>query len=666
MNSDDKQGRRSPISWGLIIWVLLGVYLLFYLLSPGAGERGVTIPYSQFVAQVNTGNVAEVVIHGDQIKGRFKKAISVEEQNRTIQSQEFRTVRPPFGGNELLQLLQAKDVKVSARSTQESWWSVLAITLLPWALLIGFFVYMSRRAREGMGGQGGFLSRYFKSGAKLYKKEKTSITFQDVAGLQRPKQELEEVVDFLRAPRKYSRLGGRVPHGVLLMGPPGTGKTMLARAVAGEANVPFYSISGSEFIEMFVGVGASRVRDLFNNAKREAPAIIFIDEIDSIGRTRGASITGSNEEREQTLNQILAEMDGFSPNESIIVMAATNRPDILDVALTRPGRFDRQVVLELPTRTEREAILRIHTRNVILGPEVDFDRLARGTVGFSGADLANLVNEAALLAAREGKQSVEMLDFEVARDKIIMGVEREDLMNERERLLTAYHESGHALLAQVLPEADPLHKVTIIPRGRSLGATQQLPEEDRHNFPESYLMARVVVSLGGRAAEELVFSDVTSGAQNDLRLATEMVRRMVTRWGMSKKLGPVAYISDEESYIPRELPFARSFSEHTAMLIDEEVKRIIETCHERARKVLTENRDKLDRLAQALLEKEVLSKEEIDRLTGFGPPAGQPSPGPAAGPSGSERPLEGFPPGHRPEGQPGAGAEPSGLSHAPA
>jgi cell division protease FtsH len=494
-------------------------------------------------------------------------------------------------------------------------------------------------------GQSGFLNRYFKSGAKLYRKETTSITFRDVAGLGRPKHELEEIVDFLRNPRKYSRLGGRVPHGVLLVGPPGTGKTMLARATAGEANVPFYSISGSEFIEMFVGVGASRVRDLFSNAKKEAPAIVFIDEIDSIGRTRGVSITGSNEEREQTLNQILAEMDGFSPNESVIVMAATNRPDILDSALTRPGRFDREVVLELPTRGEREAIVRIHTRNVILGPDVDFDQLARGTVGFSGADLANLVNEAALGAAREGKQAVEMLDFEVARDKILLGVEREDLITEKERRLTAYHESGHALLARLIPEADPLHKVTIIPRGRSLGATEQRPEEDRHSFPESYLMAKLVVSLGGRAAEELVFADVTSGAQNDIRVATEMARRMVTRWGMSKRLGPVAYVLEEESYLAREMPGVRQFSEHTAMLIDDEVKRFIEEAYRRALELLSRHRDKLERLAEALQEKEILGKEEIDRLAGFGAAPAEPGrlrpepPPPPPPPTGEPRPF---------------------------
>ena len=625
MNGDDKQQQRPPqVSWTVIIWALLGIYLLFYLLSPGSGERAVSVPYSRFLAQVNANNVAEVTLHGDQIEGRLKKAIPVTKDRTTVQTQEFQTVRPPIGGEDMLRKLEAQGVEIRAESTQQSWLGVVLITLLPWLLLIGFFIWMSRRAREGVG-QGGFLNRYFKSGAKLYKKEKTSITFHDVAGLHRPKNELEEIVDFLRSPRKYSRLGGRVPHGVLLVGPPGTGKTMLARATAGEANVPFYSISGSEFIEMFVGVGASRVRDLFNNAKKEAPAIIFIDEIDSIGRTRGVSITGSNEEREQTLNQILAEMDGFSPNESIIVMAATNRPDILDAALTRPGRFDRQIVLELPTRNEREAILRIHTRNVILAPDVDFDRVARGTVGFSGADLANLVNEAALAAAREGKQAVEMINFEVARDKILMGVEREDLMSDKEKNLTAYHESGHALLARVIPEADPLHKVTIIPRGRSLGSTEQLPEEDRHSFPESYLTAKLVVSLGGRAAEELVFSDVTSGAQNDLRVATEVARRMITRWGMSKKLGPVAYVLEDEGFLPREMPAARNFSEYTAMLIDNEVKRIIEEAYARAIELLSHNRDKLDRLAAALLEREVLGKDEIDKLVGFGPPTPPPS-----------------------------------------
>ena len=646
MDGEERQGRPPQISWTLIVWLLLGLYLVFYLLTPRGADQGISIPYSQFVAQLEANNVQEVTVRGERIEGRLKQPASFERDQTTISARQFRTVRPPFGGDELLGRLEAKGVIIRAESTEQSWWGVVLVTFLPWLLLIGFFIWMSRRAREGMGGQSGFLNRYFKSGAKLYRKEKTSITFQDVAGLARPKHELEEIVDFLRNPRKYSRLGGRVPHGVLLVGPPGTGKTMLARAAAGEANVPYYSISGSEFIEMFVGVGASRVRDLFNNAKKEAPAIVFIDEIDSIGRTRGVSITGSNEEREQTLNQILAEMDGFSPNESVIVMAATNRPDILDPALTRPGRFDRQVVLELPTRGEREAIIRIHTRNVILGPDVDFDQLARGTVGFSGADLANLVNEAALAAAREGKQAVEMLDFEVARDKILLGVEREDLLAEKERRLTAYHESGHALLAKLVPSADPLHKVTIIPRGRSLGATEQLPEEDRHSFPESYLMAKLVVSLGGRAAEELVFADVTSGAQNDIRVATELARRMVTRWGMSKRLGPVAYVQDDDPYLARELPGVRSFSEHTAMLIDEEVKRLIESAYERAKGLLLRHRDKLDRLAEALLEKEILGKEEIDRLAGLGPPppkapAFRPQPvepPPASAPSGEPRP----------------------------
>ncbi|MFH0809086.1 MAG: ATP-dependent zinc metalloprotease FtsH [Pseudomonadota bacterium] len=646
-DDDDRQARTPQISWGLIIWALLGIYLLFYLLSPGTANRGLDLTYSQFLQQLDKGNIQEVVIRGDAIQGSLKQAMSIQRQRQTFTSREFRTVRPPFGGDQLLQRLQVAHVNIKAESTKESWWSILLITLVPWLLLIGFFIFMSRRAREGMS-QGGFLNRYFKSGAKLYRKEKTAITFQDVAGLQRPKQELEEIVDFLRAPRKYSRLGGRVPHGVLLVGPPGTGKTMLARAVAGEANVPFYSISGSEFIEMFVGVGASRVRDLFTNAKREAPAIIFIDEIDSIGRTRGATITGSNEEREQTLNQILAEMDGFSPNESMIVMAATNRPDILDPALTRPGRFDREVVLELPTRPEREAILRIHTRSVILAEDVDFDHVARGTVGFSGADLANLVNEAALLAAREGKQAVEMLDFETARDKILLGVEREDLTNEHERELTAYHESGHALLAQIIPEADPPHKVTIIPRGRSMGATEQLPEEDRHSFPESYLLAKLVVSLGGRAAEELVFGDVTSGAQNDLKVGTEVARRMVTRWGMSKKLGPVAYVLDEEGFLQRDLPSTRTFSENTAMLIDQEVKRIVEESYARALHLLARNRDKLDRLAHALLEKEVLGKEDLDRLAGLGSSAGQRAPRPL------KPPPEGRSPEDRPHDQPAA------------
>jgi cell division protease FtsH len=439
-----------------------------------------------------------------------------------------------------------------------------------------------------------------------------------VAGLTNAKKEFVEIIDFLKDPGKYRAIGAKLPKGILLAGPPGTGKTLMARATAGEAGVPFFSISGSEFIEMFVGVGASRVRDMFENAKKDAPAIIFIDELDSIGRVRGTGLGGGHDEREQTLNQILAEMDGFAPNTNVIVMAATNRPDVLDPALIRPGRFDRQVTLDLPQKNARREILELHTRLVPLGEGIDLESLAKRTVGFSGAELANLVNEAALLAARKGKRKVEGEDFDQGMDKILMGLEREDLINESEKRAVAYHEAGHALLAKHLPGADPLKRVSIIPRGRSLGATEQLPEEDRHNLSRQYLLNRIAIILGGRVAEKLVFNDITTGAGDDLKKATELVRRMVCQWGMSDQLGPVTFPRGEQHpFLGREIQEARDFSEDTAKMIDEEVRSILLRMEERAEEVLRDKRDQLDILANALLEHESLLNEEVDRILGF-------------------------------------------------
>jgi cell division protease FtsH len=482
---------------------------------------------------------------------------------------------------------------------------------LPGILVFLVILWMIRRVRD----EGGILGTFTKSPAKRYEKLKSRVTFEDVANLENAKIELMEIVEFLKNPQRFQRLGAQIPKGVLLMGPPGTGKTLLARAVAGEAGVPFYSISGSEFIQMFVGVGASRVRDMFKTAKESAPCILFIDEIDAVGRARGTGLGGGHDEREQTLNQILSEMDGFQPNESVIVLAATNRPDVLDSALLRPGRFDRHITVDRPNRQGRLGILKVHARNVRLAPDVNLDSLARGTVGLTGADLRNLVNEAALLATREGKDQVEMIDFEQARDRVLMGPKREEVLTEKEKRMTAYHEAGHALLAWIIPGADPLHKVTIIPRGRSLGATHQLPEEDRHNYSQAYLTARLTVIMGGRAAEKLVFDEVSSGAENDLKEATRLARYMVTHWGMSERIGPVAFRAGEEHmFLGKEIQEARDFSEHTARIIDEEVSRILTQADERARSHLADNRHDLDRLAEALVKREVLTPPEIEDI----------------------------------------------------
>ena len=501
---------------------------------------------------------------------------------------------------------------------EDNTWMNAAISILPWILLIGIWLFIFRRMQAGAGGAGGTkgLFSFGKSRAKLLTEGLMQVTFKDVAGADEAKVELQEVIEFLREPAKFQRLGGKIPKGVLLLGPPGTGKTLLARAVAGEAGVPFFSISGADFVEMFVGVGASRVRDLFEQGKRSAPCIIFIDEIDAVGRHRGAGIGGGHDEREQTLNQLLVEMDGFEQNTGVIIIAATNRPDVLDPALLRPGRFDRQVVVDRPDVKGREGIFRVHVRNIPLDEDVRLDVLAKGTPGLSGADIANLVNEAALLAARQNSKSVAMHHFEEAKDKVMMGTERKSmLISDKEKKVTSYHESGHVLVARCLPEADPVHKVTIIPRGRALGVTTYLPIDEKHTYSREYLEAMITYALGGRAAEKLVFNQFTTGAGNDIERATELARKMVCEWGMSDKLGPLAYgAKEEELFLGREVTKTRSFSEDTAIAIDAEVRLIVTRAMKRADKILKDNVKILHRLANALLEREILDSEEIDKI----------------------------------------------------
>ena len=563
-----------------------------------------------------------------------KKAAAAKIEDETRYPLEFTLILPHIAGEDLNKLLTDRGVKYEAREPPDNTGLLVFLYLVVPLLMFGAVFIIFRRARDQFMG-GGLLSGFVKSPAQRYEDNKQRITFEDVAGLEGVKRDLQEVVEFLKNPKKFERLGGRVPKGVLLIGPPGTGKTLLARAVAGEAGVPFFSISGSEFIQMFVGVGAGRVRDMFKTAKDASPAILFIDEIDAVGRHRGAGLGGGHDEREQTLNQILSEMDGFQRNESVIVLAATNRPDVLDPALLRPGRFDRHVTVDRPTQKGRVAIFKVHTRNVPLADDVDLDRLASGSVGLTGADIRNLVNEAALWATRQGKDRVEMVDFEHARDKILMGAKREEVLSDKEKRMTAYHEAGHALVAWFVPGTDRVHKVTIIPRGRALGVTQLLPEEDRLSISESDLNYRLAFMLAGRAAERLIFGEYTAGAENDLSEATKLARRMVAHWGMSERLGPVAYhVSEEHPFLGREIHQQREFSEHTAQLIDEEVARILHAASDRALVMLQENRSKLDLLAEALVEREILDDKEIEQL--IGPTGNRPAQQRNGAPSGSK------------------------------
>ena len=597
------------------IWIsLLWIFLIAYLLTRGCSGLP-QIPYTQFKANLKEGNVQSVQVKGDRVTGQFSEPVPVGEGEDAPQTSQFMTYLPSFGDSELMTLLEEQNVPIHTQSDDTGWFGTLIITLLPWILIIGLFLYSSRMIQQRMGGGGGLFS-FGKSKAKRYDKtDSETLTFDDVAGLDAAKQELKEIVSFLKDPSRFQKLGGKLPKGLLLAGPPGSGKTLMARAVAGEADVPFFSISGSEFIEMFVGVGASRVRDMFKDAKSHAPAIIFIDEIDSIGRTRGAGLGGGHDEREQTLNQILAEMDGFDPHESVVVMAATNRPDVLDPALVRPGRFDRRITVELPDRKARERILGIHTRDVPLADDIDLERVAAGAVGFSGADLENLVNEAALIAGRHNREVVTNEDFDEAVDKLRIGLAREEYINEEERKMIAYHESGHTLMACLLPGTDPVKKVTIIPHGKAMGATEQLPEEDRHMMRRAYLLNRIAVMMGGRVAERIVFGDVSSGAANDLKECTRLARHMVCQWGMSEKIGPAVFEPNGgKPFLGKELTGPRDHSEDTAKIIDEEIRRILAEMEATTEGTLTENRRRLDALAGALLKEETLDQDTIQEL----------------------------------------------------
>jgi len=609
----------STSAWWALLFITLVIFLL--VISNGASRRS-EIEYSFFRQQLTANNIAEAVFVDQKIHGKFKtpppdpKAKKDAKGKTPRLNKDFVVVLSPLVGAELDDEVLKKVQDVSAREATDNtaifFIAYFGITLL---LFAGVW-FMFRRARDQFAG-GGFLGGFSKSPAKRYEASQQRITFADVAGLEGVKTELQEVVEFLKNPERFQRLGGRIPKGTLLMGPPGTGKTLLAKAVAGEAGVPFFSISGSEFIQMFVGVGASRVRDMFKTAKDNAPCILFIDEIDAVGRVRGAGLGGGHDEREQTLNQILSEMDGFTPTESVIVLAATNRPDVLDPALLRPGRFDRHITVDRPNLKGRLAIFKVHSRDVPVADDVDFEALARGTVGLTGADIRNLVNEAALLATRLGKDQVEMADFEQARDKVLMGPKREEVLSEKEKEMTAYHEAGHALLAWVVDGVDRVHKVTIIPRGRALGVTQLVPEEDRLNIGEQDLHARLVFMMGGRAAEKLIFDEYSAGAEDDLKRATELARRMVTRWGMSERLGPVMYrLSEEHPFLGKEIHEQREFSEHSAQMIDEEVSHILHSADARAVEMLTKHRDKLERMAKALCENETLDENEIAELIG--------------------------------------------------
>jgi cell division protease FtsH len=615
----------KPPSWRHLLWVFILWIVLLYIFNIFNPFRSTTreISYSEFKTYVRNGSIGEITMKGNQISGKLRDpgngtTVSEESGQESDPYTQFSTTKPAVEDPGLIELLEQNNVIIRAKSEEQSWLMVLVVNLLPWLLIIGFFVYSSRKFQERMGGSGGLFG-FGKSRAKLFTKSSSNVTFADVAGLDNAKKELLEIVEFLKEPSKFTALGGTLPKGVLLVGPPGVGKTLMARATAGEADVPFFSISGSEFIEMFVGVGASRVRDMFTTAKKKSPAIIFIDEIDSIGRVRGTGLGGGHDEREQTLNQILSEMDGFSEHESLVVMAATNRPDVLDPALIRPGRFDRQITLDLPQKEARRKILEIHIQKVPID-DVNLETIANRTVGLSGADLKNLVNEAALLAARKGKKKVNHEDFDQARDKILLGLVREDRVSDEEKKTVAYHEAGHALVAKLLPGADPLEKVTIIPRGQALGATEQIPEEDRHNLTRSYLLNRIAILLGGRTAEKLVFNDISTGAANDLKNATLLARRMVCQWGMSERLGAVTFRQGEaHPFLGREITEPKDFSEHTAQLIDEEVRRIVDEMEQRATELLKTNQKNLDTLAANLLERETLYKEDINRLLKISP-----------------------------------------------
>lgn len=584
----------------LALWLVIGMIMIavFNIFNQPLNSQSEVI-FSEFMNEVESGKITEVTIQGDRISGTY------------LDGRSFQTMTPSKD-QDLIRILREKGVRiVVVAPEQTSWYMNILISWFPMILLLGIWIFFMRQMQAG----GGKAMSFGKSKARLMNEDKNKITFKDVAGVDEAKEELREIIEFLREPQKFNKLGGKIPKGVLLIGPPGTGKTLLAKAIAGEASVPFFSISGSDFVEMFVGVGASRVRDLFEQGKKNSPCIVFIDEIDAVGRHRGSGMGGGHDEREQTLNQLLVEMDGFENNEGVILIAATNRPDVLDPALLRPGRFDRQVTVDRPDVKGREGVLKVHTATVPLTENVDLKTIARGTPGFTGADLANLVNEAALLAARDDKKCVSNDDFESAKDKVLMGVERRSMViSEKEKKTTAYHEAGHALVAFKLPGTDPLHKVTIIPRGRALGVTMQLPEDEKHTYPKSYLYNNLAIFMGGRVAEEICLEQMTTGAGNDIERATEMARQMVCEWGMSEKMGPLTYGSKEQQVFLGMDTKQKHFSEETANSIDQEVRALVMGGYEKAREILTDHRDSLEKMAIALLDRETLTGLEIKEI----------------------------------------------------
>ncbi|MCX7834121.1 MAG: ATP-dependent zinc metalloprotease FtsH [Ignavibacteria bacterium] len=621
-NKNQLPKKNNDFNWNrvariVLLWtfILIGLYFLV-IYTKGTDSKSTSITYDQFLKLLDSNKIqsAEIKIQADksyEFIGKLKQPEPIE--GKSVMIERISVLLP--NDDDLIKKIREKGISPLEFKSEESGWFNVIMNILPWVLIIGFWIFLMRRMNASAGNTKGIFS-FGKSRAKMMSESSVKVTFEDVAGADEAKQELEEIIEFLKNPAKFQKLGGKIPRGVLLLGPPGTGKTLLARAVAGEAGVPFFSISGADFVEMFVGVGASRVRDLFEQGKKNSPCIIFIDEIDAVGRHRGAGLGGGHDEREQTLNQLLIEMDGFEQNSGVIVIAATNRPDILDPALLRPGRFDRHVVVDFPDVKGREGILKVHTRKIPLAPDVRLDVIAKGTPGFSGADLANLVNEAALMAARNNSEYVTMKDLENAKDKVLMGTERRSIIiSEKEKRTTAYHEAGHVLVAKMIPEADPVHKVTIIPRGRALGVTTYLPMDEKHTYSKEYLEAMIAYAMGGRAAEKLVFNEYTTGAKNDIDRATALARKMVCDYGMSEKLGPVAYGNkEEEVFLGKEIYQHKNYSEATQVLIDEEVKKTVQAGMDRAYNILKNNIDKLHALVEALLEREILDSEEIDKV----------------------------------------------------
>lgn len=617
MNADKKNINLQQWRSLIPFFLLLIIFYFWGQLFTAENQRYGKISYTEFIKELDRGNIRSVTISDLQVQGEFFEEANVltPDGKDTVKVNKFETILPSFQGEDLLLKLEKKQVIINVESPEKQllFWELL-IRILPWVLIIGIWILIMRRFQTIQGGAGGLFS-FGSSRAKLHDAEKPGVTFDNVAGMKNVKQELQEIIGFLKEPGKFVAMGAKIPKGVLLVGPPGTGKTLLARATAGEAGVPFYSISASEFIEMFVGVGAARVRDMFQKAKAAHPSIIFIDEIDAVGRTRGAGLGGGHDEREQTLNQLLSEMDGFSPHEEVIVMAATNRPDVLDPALLRPGRFDRHVVIDRPGWKERKEILEVHVRNKVLAEDVDLERIAKGTPGMTGADLENIANEAALITIRKNKEKIDMEDFEEAVDKVLMGSVKEISISDMEKRITAYHEAGHALVSRKLPGTDPIHKVSIIPRGMAMGVTQLLPEEDRHYYPKTYLMNKLSVTLGGRVAEKIVFNEFSSGAQNDLKEATALAEKMVAQWGMSEKVGPLSLGRGEEHpFLGRELAQPKRYSESMAWLMDQEIRKLIIDAESKAEEILAANRHGLDILAEALIKEEILDKNDIERI----------------------------------------------------